>query len=303
MTTRRRLLTGWLAVLLLAGCAPTTPDASPTSSPTGPDFTTPGTASSMVRQLLAKAGNERTLMVEITATTVEVSVLGQDHKPVTWAYRNGEVAEVASDLQYVDQSTFEVSKFNLADVGGLFRAAAGQSGSAQDQSLTIVDYSGGEVMMSVSTVPESRTVFFEPDGSLLPVLSFDTPGGVARGITDAMGGRVLVHSITVQSTQGAWVDYPGDTGTTVRRTRTAKVPVTTNVTAQSEDLPLFLAVKVDPAAVWRVVDATRGSGDVPEEADWSVVIDDRDNTGVPRMYFTIGSKVVVTDLDGDVLSA
>jgi len=27
---------------------------------------------------------------------------------------------------------------------------------------------------------------------------------------------------------------------------------------------------------WRVVDATRGSGDVPEEADWSVVIDLKD---------------------------
>jgi hypothetical protein len=302
VTTRRHLLIGWLSVLALSGCAPVAPTASPTSSPTGPDFTTAGTAASMVRQLLAKAGNDHTLMVEITRTTVQVSVLGQDHKPITWAYRNGELSEVASDLQYVDQSTFEVSRFNLSDVGGLFRAAEGQSGSAQDQSLTIVDYSGGEVMMSVSTVPESRTVFFEPDGALLPVLNFDTPDGIAQGITDAVGSRVLVHSITVQSTQGAWVDYPGDTGTTVRRTRTAKVPVTTNVTAQKEDLPLFLAVKVEPSAIWKVVDATRGSDDVAEEANWSVVIDDRDNTGVPRMYFTIGSKVLVTDIAGDVVS-
>ena len=146
-------------------------------------------------------------MVEVTTTTVEVSVLDANHEPVTWAYRNGETSEVTSDLQYVDQSTFEVSRFNISNVGALFRAAEGQSGSAQNQSLTIVDYSGGEVMMSVSTVPESRTVFFEPSGALLAMLDFDTPGGIAAGLTDAVGTRATVSSITIQSTQGVWVDY------------------------------------------------------------------------------------------------
>lgn len=303
MTTRRHLLVGWLAVALLTACGTPAPTATPTASPSGPDFTTPGTAASMVRQLLEAADNQNLLMVEITEETVEVSVLDTGHKPVTWAYRDGEIGEVASDLQYVDQATFPVARFNISDVGALFRAAKGQSGSAENQSLTIVDYSGGEVMMSVSTVPESRTVFFNPDGSLLQVLDFDTPGGVATGIRDAVGERATVYSISVESDQGAWAEYPGGGGTTVRRTRTAKVPVTTNVTDQQIDLPLFLASRVEPETIWTVVDGIRGSAEIPENTRWSVVIDDREGLGTPRMHFTIGSTVLTTDLDGNVVSS
>ena len=256
----------------------------------------------MVNQLLARAGSRRLLMVEITDSTVQLSVLDADDSPSTWAYRDGELGEVPSDLAYVDQATFEIDNFNISDVGGLFRAAAGMSGSEENQSLTIVDYSGGEVMMSVSTIPESRTVFFNPSGSLLALLDFDTPGGVAEGIAEAIGTRVMVHSVSVESDQGAWIDYPGDEETTIRRTRTAKVPVTTVARAETVDLPLFPAIRVDPEAVWDVVDAIRGTDDIPEEAPWSVMIDDRDRLSTPRMHFTIGSRVVVTDLAGTVIS-
>nr|WP_300146584.1 hypothetical protein [Propionicimonas sp.] len=305
MTThpRRRRLVGLLCGLLLVGCTPVTPTASPSPTPTTLDFTRPGAASAMVSRLLTKANTEYALMVEVATNSVEVSVLDADRKPVTWAYRDGEIGEVASDLQYVDQATFPVAKFNISDVGALFRAAQGQSGSAESQRLTIVDYSGGEVMMSVSTVPESRTVFFNPDGSLLQVLDFDTPGGVATGIRDAVGDRATVYSISVESDQGAWAEFPGGGGTTVRRTRTAKVPVTTNVTDQQIDLPLFLASRVDPETIWTVVDGIRGSAEVPEGTRWSVVIDDRESLGTPRMHFAIGSTVITTDLDGNIVSS
>ncbi len=92
-------------------------------------------------------------MVEIAKDSVQVSVLSAEGKPVTWAHRDGKSAEVPSDLAYVDQATFDVSRFNISNVGGLFRAAASMSGSEEHQSLTIVDYSGGEVVMSVSTLP------------------------------------------------------------------------------------------------------------------------------------------------------
>jgi hypothetical protein len=288
--------------MLLVGCTPVPPTVSPTPSPTTLDFTRPGAASAMVAQLLAEAETEYALMVEVTTDSVEVSVLDDD-KTVTWAYRDGKIGEVASDLQYVDQATFPVAKFDISDVGALFRAAAGQSGSAEKQSLTIVDYSGGEVMMSVSTVPESRTVFFNPDGSLLQVLDFDTPEGVATGIRDAVGDRATVYSISVESDQGAWTEYPGGGGTTVRRTRTAKVPVTTNVTDQQVDLPLFLASRVDPQAIWTVADTVRGSAGVSASSRWSVVIDDRQGLGTPRMHFTFGSTVLTTDLEGNVVSS
>ena len=177
------------------------------------------------------------------------------------------------------------------------------SGSEENQSLTIVDYSGGEVVMSVSTLPESRTVFFNPDGSLLEPLNFDAPGGIENGIREAIGLQLTVYSVTVQSDQGAWADYPGEKeGTTVRRTRTAKVPVTTNTRNETSNLQVFLAARIHPDAVWKIVDAVRGTTDVPEDAKWSVVIEDRDHTNIPRMYFTIGPTSVTTDLNGAVIA-
>lgn len=306
MTNRPRTIAALacLLVLLVSGCVPSSaPSNSPTAaSPTGPDFTQPGAASAMAELLLSKAGNDKALMVEITKETVQVSVLDAADKPVTWAYRNGELGQVSSDLAYVDQATFDVSGFNISDVGALFRGAAGVSGSEEDQSLTIVDYSGGEVMMSVSTVPESQTVFFNPGGSLLETLNFDAPGGVARGIEQAIGARIMVYSVSLESDQGAWVDFPGDQETTVRRTRTSKVPVTTYVRPETVDLPLFGVARVNPDAIWKAVDAVRGTSEIPEEAKWSVMIDDRARLGVPRMYFNIGSKSMVTDLAGNLIS-
>lgn len=296
-----------MLAVTLAGCVPAptitpTTASSPTSTPADPDFTEPGTAASMVNSLLTDAGSRQALMVEITEDSVQVSVLSADGKPVTWAHRDGKSAEVPSDLAYVDQATFDVSKFNTSDIGGLFRAAASMSGSEEHQSLTIVDYSGGEVVMSVSTLPESRTVFFNANGALLDVLNFDAPGGIASGIKEAVGLQLSVYSVTVQSDQGAWADYPGDEeGTTVRRTRTAKVPVTTNIRNETPDLPVFVSARIRSDAVWKVVDAVRGTSDVPEDAKWSVVIEDREKTGVPRMYFTIGSKSVTIDLNGAVI--
>lgn len=305
MTTRPPpwLALGWLLVLVLVGCVQVaTPSPSLTPTPTGPDFTRPGQASAMVQRLLTEAGHQRALLVEVTKTSVQVSMLDSDQTPVTWAYRDGEIGQVPSDLAYVDQATFDIDRFNISDVGALFRAAASMSGSEQNQSLTIVDYSGGEVMMSVSTVPESRTVFFNPNGSLLEILDFDTPGGVARGIDAAVGPRLSVYSVTVESELGAWVDYPGTDEKVVRRTRTAKVPVTTNIRAENVDLPVFSTGLIEAEAIWEVVDAVRGTSEVPESATWSVVIDDRSRLGIPRMHFAIGSKVLTTDLSGNVIS-
>jgi len=297
---RRRALTAVCGGLLalLVGCTPTTtPSASP--SPATLDFTAPGVAKAMVTRLLTEAGSDKTLMVSITAASVQVTVLDGE-KPTTWAYRDGKSAEVASDLQWVDQATFDVAKFNFADVGAMFRAAAGQTGSAANQTLSIVDPSGGDVVMSVSTQPETRPVFFNPDGSLTPILDFDTLSGISSGIKDAVGNRALVYSVTVISDQSVSAEFPGANATTVRRTRGAKVPTVTTARA-SAGLRQFAAARLNPATIWRVVNEVRGSQEVANGSKWSVTIDNREKLALPRMYFAFGFKVVVADLDGNII--
>ena len=103
-------------------------------------------------------------------------------------------------------------------------------------------------------------------------------------------------AIGVQSTVGAWLDYAGSTTSTVRRLRTATVPVTINERSQRPDLPLFSAARVNAAAIWRVLEAARQRGEFDATTRWQVTVDARN--GVPRMYFTIGTESLVTDLDG-----
>lgn len=298
--SRRRALVAVSGVLglVLTACAPAEPPAAQPTQPTL-DFTVPGVAKAMVSKLLTDTGSTRALQVKITEHTVEVTTLDHD-RPATWAYRGGTISQVTSDLQYVDQATFTVDRFTISDVGALFRAAAGQSGSDSNQTLTIVDPSGGDVTMSVSTEPESRTVFFNDDGSLTPVLDFNTKAGLTAGLQEAIGTRMLVYSVSVISNQSVSAEFSGPNSTTVRRTRATKVPPVTTVRSTA-DLRQFSAARVSAAAIWRVVSAVRGADGVPINSEWSVTVDNRDKLIAPRMYFSFGFKVVVADLEGNII--
>lgn len=253
----------------------------------------------MVDRLLSAAGNDRLIMVEITADTASISVLAPGAtEPATWAYRDGTVQEVTSDLQYVDQATFTIGDFDITDVGRLFRVAAAISGSTESQRLQIVDYSGGRVVMAVTTNPESRTVFFNPDGTLLPELDYHTESGVAAGLEVVLEDRITVQRVGVDSSAGAWVEYRAAGATTVHRQRPAKVPVTTVVRDEVLGLTGFAVGRVDPRAIWRVVERETASTEL-RSLQWTVTIDDREDTGVPRMYFTIGAESLTTDLAGN----
>ena len=64
----------------------------------------------------------------------------------------------------------------------------------------------------------------------------------------------------------------------------------TNVT------PVSFAARVNAGAIWRVLEAARQRGEFAATTRWQVTVDARN--GVPRMYFTIGTESLVTDLDG-----
>ena len=49
-----------------------------------------------------------------------------------------------------------------------------------NQNLQIVEYNEGTVLMTVSTKPESRTVFFRRDGSVVNHIDFATPTGMTE---------------------------------------------------------------------------------------------------------------------------
>lgn len=283
---------------LLTGCVqPATPSPTPSVTEVNLDLTAPGQARSMVRKLIAKAGTPQLIQVEITQQWAAITVVKND-QPETWAWRDNTIKKVDSDVAYVQQRIFSIDDFNISDVGGLFRAASGMAGSDGNQELQIVDSSAGEVFMSVSTNPESRTVFFYPSGALLPILDFNTEGGIRDGLADVIGSRSNALAIGVQSNLGAWLDLTGSTTTTIRRLRTATVPVTINERSQRSDLPTFSVSRLHPEVIWQVLDQSRQRGDFDAGTRWQVTVDDRSRLGVPRMYFTVGNDSFVTDLEG-----
>ncbi|MBK8448330.1 MAG: hypothetical protein IPL41_17055 [Micropruina sp.] len=288
------------AVGLLVGCvqpAQPTPTPTPTVSEVTVDLTAPGQARSMVRRLIAKAGTPQLIQVEITQQWAAITVV-KNEQPETWAWRDNTVKQVDSDVAYVQQRVFSIDDFNISDVGALFRAASGISGSESSQELQIVDSSAGDLFMSVSTNPESRTVFFYPSGALLPTLDFNTEGGIRAGLDDVIGSRSTALAIGVQSTLGAWLDLTGSDTTTIRRLRTATVPVTINERSGRPDLPPFSVSRLRAEAIWQVLSQARQRGDFDASTRWQVTVDDRARLGGPRMYFTIGNDSFVTDLTG-----
>lgn len=302
-----------LTTLALAACQPVSPALPPSPTPTPTptlttaaprptptvDLSAPGAARRMLDRLLTAAGPGKLIMVELTAQTAAVSVLAPNSTdPVTWAYRDHQIRQTDSDLQYVDQAGFDLADFELADVGRLFRIAAALSDETTNQTLQIVDYSGGRVMMTVTTNPESRTVFFNPDGSLLPELDYHSQTGVAAGLADVLDGRVVARQIGVDSVTGAWASYAGPDDTTIRCQRPPKVPVTTVARDDPPPPNAFAVNQVDALVIWRVVRETILAHDLDPKTAWSVTAEDAAGTGVPLLHFQVGGVPLTTDIAG-----
>lgn len=306
---------GFCVALAAAGCsAAGVPATSPTGGGPAPtasatpllDLTLPGVGQRVIRELVAASGTTQVLIVDIRTHEASVSVL-LGGTPHTWAYRDGAVKEVSSDLTYVDQVAFDPERFDLSDVGALFRTAAELAGSAEGQQLQIVDlqrvdHSPADVKMIVSTNPETRTVFFNADGTLVPTLDFHTEAGIAEGLADARGAHTSATTVAVGSTIGASIEFPGPGGTTVRRHRSDRFPVTASPRGGGSILDLFDPRRVQPSIIWKVLQRYSAVGAFGPTTAWSVVVDLRGGVAEPRLHFTVGTATLVTDLAGNPVS-
>ncbi|MFV0451057.1 MAG: hypothetical protein ACK5LS_02255 [Propioniciclava sp.] len=301
-----------VAVGLLSGCSPQARAPQPTRSPTSaaptprptptddPDFTQPGVARSMVDTLMDAAGATDAVMVAIARHEIRVAVV-TDGAIETWAYRDGRVGTVESDIVDVAQAAFTPGDYALDDIGSLFRAAHAVAGSNASQELQIVDYSGGVVAMTVTTTPESRTVFFTPDGRLVPTLDPTTEWGISDAYAEALGDRMSATQVVFSSDEGAYLQTTdAEAGTITRYQRAPRTPLLITTRTETSALPPMDPRTVRPEVVWDVLAEAHHDGDFRYDEAWTCVIDDREGIGVARMYFQLGSAdPFTTTLDGD----
>lgn len=255
----------------------------------------------MVATLLRAADSTEAILVAVSQREVRVAI-ERDGVAETWAYRGGTVQTVESDIEYVDQSTFNPDRYPLDDVGALFRAARAVSGSDTQQELHIVDYSGGIIATTVTTTPESRAVFFNPDGELIPTLDLTTESGLTTATLEAVGARTTAHQLVMSSRDGVYLDVANaSTGIVTRYRRAPRTPLIITTRQEGSSLDAFDPRTIDPAVVWRMIESAHEAGDYTFDQAWTCVADDREETGKPRLYCQVGQESFVATLNGTLI--
>ena len=252
----------------------------------------------MIKELVEAAGTINAIKVEISVHDASLSIVtGMNAK--TWAWRNGKIEVVDSDTQYVGQKIFDPRDFDVADISGMFATAAGLAKSSSGQQLQIVEYADRTVYMTVTTNPESLTVFFRQDGSLVSQVDLTTLAGIQEAYSDVVGTKQYVNQLGILPNQGGMYVDVAVLDTIVRTVRQPRLPVRTTTRNESTTLAPFDPAVVKPTIIASSLDkicAKANLSSVP--AGWSLVVSSKDNTAEPRMYFTVNGVQTVMTLDG-----
>lgn len=277
-------------------------------------LTTPGMARTAVNALLKAAGTDKVIKVDITAHEASLSIV-RDGKPYTWAWMDGQVSPAESDIENVQQTSFKPKDFNIDNVGQLFTEAARTAGSSRSQELQIVEYNQGRVLMTVTTYPETATVFFRPDGSQVHDLAFNTGAGIQEALSDCLDGATSVLAVGFDPDTGLYVDLPGDRdGVVMEVTRPANLPAwSAQLKKQTPDS--FKADLIQPSVIAHLIDYLSGlssststsSPSAPKNPSASAskqlsrvswVIDRRDKLAQPVIRFTVDGHTYAYTLAG-----
>ncbi len=292
----------------LAGCSSTvttpTPTVSPTSTPTPSasvptrNFLEPGEATLVVRELVAAAGTINAIKVELSATEAVMSVVSS-MTAKTWGWRNGAVAVIDSDTQFVGQAIFDPRDYNISDLGAMFDAAATLAKSSSGQQLQIVEYADRAVYMTVTTNPESLTVFFRKDGRLVSQVDLTTLEGIQEAYADVVGSKKAINALGILPNQGGMYVDVAVLDTIVRTVRQPRLPSRTATRRETTTLSTFDPTLVKPEIIYSSLQRIRTkAGTTTPQPGWSLVVSAKDGTPDPRMYFSMNGVQTVMTLAG-----
>lgn len=289
---------------VLAACGPQQPGGTPSPTPTVayPTLTSRGQARRVVNQLRQAAGDLPVIKVDVTATTAILTVL-LTNNPKAWQWEAGRITSTDPDVEPIKQVAFDPDDFQFDDVAALFATAASIAGSSESQQLQIVDYNQGQVLMTVTTRPESQPVFFRADGTAIQPIDFATSAGMAEGFKDAVNRSTQLLSVGYKSETGLWVDTPGkESGTVDRRTRPAKFPAWTAPRKGSADQPLFSPGDIQTPVLADLL-VSMATAHNAKPADVSFIIDMRDQRTLPTIHASCKGTDAVYDLAGTDITA
>ncbi|SCQ60524.1 Hypothetical protein PFR_JS9-2_676 [Propionibacterium freudenreichii] len=283
-----------------ASSSTTTPANAQSTQAPAFDLTAEGHARQVIDFLVAASGNKPVLRVEVTPTAANITYL-EDDQAHTIGYANGHISPVDSTVKYINQAQFKPSGFNIDNVGELFEKAGEISGSRQQQDLQINEYNQGVVLMTVTTTPETSTVFFRPDGSIVNKLDFSTDDGIREGLSDTVQGASRVEQVVIKP-DSLSADVRTDAATIQRRTRQRALPSITSNIKDSSDPGTFDPALIDPGLIARLEQTLPATVGRTPSTSVTVTIAQHAGQRVPFMYFQFSGAEVVTTMAGDVIA-
>lgn len=307
-----------VAALVLSGCTslspeigatsvaaapgPVSPSASPSASPTpAPQLPRPfpidgaliDSASPVVAELHETAGGFPLLKVDLTHDQATLTALLPDESVASYRWSDGVISVVDSDIQYVGQATFTPERFPLSSAARMFDIAD-MRGVRGQLVLQIVEYREGQVLMTITSRPESTTVFFRPDGTAVAELGYTSVADLTAGIDEVVTDDAEAVAVGFNSTRGYWADLPEDGGTILSRSRMAGLPVFETRRNETSSLETFNPQEIDPATLAMVI--ARVQPDPSEQCD--VLIDRSTQRSGAVVQVSCGGEVHYADLEG-----
>ncbi len=271
-------------------------DPSGTETPIG-DLRVPGAARKALNDTISVAGIHPVLKVEITKNRIEVAFL-IDSKARTFRWENDTVTEVISSTEYFGQSSFNPNDFNIDDLGALFSTAADKSGSSSSQMLQIVEFNQGQVLMTVTTNPETLPVFFRQDGTVIEGVEMTTLSGVKQALEDVIGSHSQIITMGFDSKEGLWIEAPGPKdGTIIRRTRPINTPAFEVPRKGNPEAPTFNPSQIRPEVLTRLINGGVRKADGKVEAvSFTISVDPQ--LGEPVIRLNVNGQVTSYELSG-----
>lgn len=260
---------------------------------------TDGSAGAVVNELHRVAGGLPVLKLDLTETEATLTALRPDRGVISFVWRDGLISRTDSDIQYLDQATFDPADFPVSSLGRMF-SVADMQGVRGELVLQIVEYRAGQVLMTVSSRPESRTLFFRKDGTAVPRLGVTSVADLTAGIDEVVGDSAEVFAVTVSPATGFSADLPdAERGVVLNRTRPPAMPVYETRRTEVASLPLFDPRVIEPASLAKVVARTQ---EAPDQ-ECTVSVDMSLGRSAPVARVQCGATTSYADMQGRDMTA
>ncbi|MEO7588793.1 MAG: hypothetical protein ABIS84_12290 [Arachnia sp.] len=252
-----------------------------------------GGAALAVKELHELSGLRPALKLDVSEDEVTLTVLTIEKKPQSYRWRDGTIDLAETDVQYLRQTTFWPTDFALDNVRRIFDVAALMGTSSNSQRLQVVEYSPGHVYMSVTTTPETSTIFFRKDATVFRSLDTRSVADIREGIESVTPDRSDVLSVGFDAQRGYVAEMQGPDNTVVRRSRMQNRPTFSSKRTGGSPLTPFDPRLIDASALAQTIALHDTSG-----KGCTVEIDNHFDRVQPVATYQCDGKTFRSDMRG-----